>query len=111
MNMKNNLIKCKRCEENLYDSNFFRYKETREICPVCKKCINKEVMKYGKFSARKWAQEFNIPFIEKEWEYTEKHGNGLFSRYLAILYLPAYRKFTYEDSYIFNQKEDEYEEN
>lgn len=105
MNMKNNLIKCEKCKKSLYNSNFFRYKETNKICPICKECINKEIIKYGIFSVQKWAQEFNVPFIEKEWEYTKKYRNGLFSKYLAILYLPAYRKFTYEDSYNFNQKE------
>jgi hypothetical protein len=106
MNMMNNLIKCERCERSLYDSSFFRHKETRKLYPICKQCINKEITENGKLALYKWTEEFNIPFIEKEWEYTKRYGEGLFSKYLGIMYLPAYRKFTYEDSKIFNQKEE-----
>lgn len=102
----NNLIICERCKKSLYDSSFFRYKENRKVCTICKKCINKEVTENGKLTLYKWIEEFDIPFIEKEWEYTKKYGEGLFSKYLGIMYLPAYRKFTYEDSKIFNQKEE-----
>ena len=73
---------------------------------ICKKCINEEIFERGKLFVQQWAKEFDIPFIEKEWEYTKRYGEGLFSKYLGIMYLPAYRKFTYEDSKIFNQKEE-----
>ena len=99
--MKN---KCEKCGKVLLDLELFRYKD-KSSCLTCKSCINKEVIENGKFAIQKWAKEFDIPFIEKEWEYTKRYGEGLFSKYYAIMKLPAFRKFTYEDSNKFNQEE------
>ena len=103
--MKNNFINCERCEESLYDSQLLRYKDG-SLCFVCKNCINKEIFENGKLAVQEWAKKFDILFIEKEWEYTKRYGEGLFSKYYALMKLPAFRKFNYEDSNKINQKED-----
>lgn len=53
-------------------------------------------------------QHFNVPYIEKEWEYTREYAENrpgsVLGRYLSKMKLCAYYGFEFKDSDHFNQK-------
>lgn len=84
--------KCIECERELSLSLFW-YKKNKKIYPICKECCNKM------YTIIAFCNEFDIPYIEKEWNRIQHFG-----KYLATMKLPAYYPFNYKDSNFFAQE-------
>ena len=116
--MKNKaFIQCNRCNRIVKDPGLLHYKNGYP-CLTCKACIITELFNSNcnEDLIKKWCKEFDIPYLEREWNYlinnikeqTDFSDKFVhlhfppFGKYLAQMKLPDWINMTYEDGIKLN---------
>lgn len=100
---KMNKQQCVKCQLILPLTEFWTYKASPPTpCNKCKTCYKNEINPHNIKTILPILKEFNMPFIEDEWERIKKRHPDKSSQWLGIyiskMKLCSYRGFEYKDS-------------
>ena len=106
---------CPSCLRILIEKKDFYFYKDNTSYPICKECRLKNVDDYNIITILQLCKDFDIPFVEKEWQtmrynfHKKKDFCSAFGAYLSKMKLCSWKGYTYQDSSMLNKMWEDYE--
>lgn len=103
------VLQCEKCGMTSNINDFYRYRDSEERYPVCKRCILSQLDIHNPDTFLWLLKELDIPYIGYEWDgLVQRYNNkSVLGRYLSKMKLKGFKAYKWEDSDELNERRHE----